>query len=647
MNLAFVAARAVHFGATMLLFGELVFASFVAGALWRTTLAAAPNPRGDLDRHVRASTAWALAASALSLIAWLVIQAADMAGTGLGQALARGTLVVVLGKTEFGHVFALRSVLALALLGALVWMRRPTRDQASRRSDVALGLAALYLATLAGAGHSAAATQPGVRALHIGADAFHLLAAGGWLGALPALVYCFGIAPSNAPLARVARRFSVLGIACVGMLTASGVVNALFLVGSFAALFGTPYGQLLMVKVAVFAALLVVAAVNRFRLTPRLAHEDAAARWSLRRNAMLEIAGGVVIVAIVGALGTMIPGAHESPVWPFGFTLQFSSKDLSPRAAATLWTSPLLALGAIAVIAVGVRRKRYRAWIPGCMALLASAVVSMSMLAVPAFPTTYAASPVPYNVDAVAHGASLFAQHCSRCHGAYGRGDGPAAASLAIKPANLDEHTLHHPEGNLFWWIAHGIPGTPMPAFDGELSRRATWDLVQFLVARASADAPIHGRPGIQAQRLVRVPDFTYEWPGQGQHALSTGTLPALIVLYAPGSEARLDELVADRRLPHAVRIVAIPLPPSNPSPGASPMHPILDPAVASVYAMFAIREGQRLSHTELLIDTAGTVRARWTGLPASGATRDAEIVRLARQARSASTASATMHHGH
>ena len=90
-------------------------------------------------------------------------------------------------------------------------------------------------------------------------------------------------------------------------------------------------------------------------------------------------------------------------------------------------------------------------------------------------------------------------------------------------------------------------------------------------------------------------------------------------------------------------------LPGSLPSAsGGSVLHAMLDPAVPSVYAMFAARDGQRASHTELLLDTAGRVRGRWTGLPASGTDRDAEIVRAARQVPSASTMSDTMHHhGH
>ena len=141
----------------------------------------------------------------------------------------------------------------------------------------------------------------------------HALAAGAWLGALPALVILLGSGQSNAILARGTHLFSRLGITSVSVLLATGMVNAWFLVGSLPRLWDTPYGQLLALKLAVFAVMLSIAAVNRWIVTPRLSSNDFIASTVLRRNAALEIFGGILIVVIVGALGTMVPAAHQSP----------------------------------------------------------------------------------------------------------------------------------------------------------------------------------------------------------------------------------------------------------------------------------------------------------------------------------------------
>ena len=99
------------------------------------------------------------------------------------------------------------------------------------------------------------------------------------------------------------------------MLAATGIVNAWILVGSFHALLVTEYGRLLMLKIIVFVVMLMLAAVNRFALTPRLAastgHEPRLeVLRRLTRNSTIEIALGFVIFAMVGMLGTLHPAIH-------------------------------------------------------------------------------------------------------------------------------------------------------------------------------------------------------------------------------------------------------------------------------------------------------------------------------------------------
>jgi putative copper resistance protein D len=69
--------------------------------------------------------------------------------------------------------------------------------------------------------------------------------------------------------------------------------------------------MVLMLKLAVFAAMLGFAAVNRFWLTPRLGGSpDDAALGQLMRNSVIEIVLGFLIFAIVGLLGTLHPASH-------------------------------------------------------------------------------------------------------------------------------------------------------------------------------------------------------------------------------------------------------------------------------------------------------------------------------------------------
>ena len=77
-----------------------------------------------------------------------------------------------------------------------------------------------------------------------------------------------------------------------------------------------------------------------------------------------------------------------------------------------------------------------------------------------------------------------FQRYCTPCHGNGGLGDGSAATSLKVRPANLTEpHTALHTAGDMFWWLTRGIPQSGMPAFSAELTGQDRWDVVNFLRA--------------------------------------------------------------------------------------------------------------------------------------------------------------------
>jgi putative copper resistance protein D len=87
------------------------------------------------------------------------------------------------------------------------------------------------------------------------------------------------------------------------------------LVASWHALIVTGYGRLLMLKVVLFAVMLLIAAANRFWLMPRLAASSGSEPQfkvlrRIARNSMIEIVLALLIFAIVGMLGTLHPAIH-------------------------------------------------------------------------------------------------------------------------------------------------------------------------------------------------------------------------------------------------------------------------------------------------------------------------------------------------
>lgn len=652
MDALTVAFRTVHFAAVIALFGEFAFHCFVSRPVLRGAAERMQGARLALRRRMLRIAAWSLAAAVASGIAWLAVEASAMSGLPVGRALDRHTLGEVLNATLFGRIWEIRSGLAVALGAALALGRRAANERSATILDACGGLlAGALLATLAWAGH-AAAEQGGDRAVHLSADAAHLLAAGAWLGALPPLIAALGLARGGGTgmldfAARVTRRFSLLGMASVGTLVLTGAVNSWYTVESPPALFGTGYGRLLLVKLALFGAMVSLAAVNRLSLSPRLARSsggpdgesEGRALRRLRRNAIAETALGIAAVGIVGALGVAVPAVHVQPVWPFPFTLDWDAAETSRGAFAAAWVA---AAAALAFMLFGAITRRRVVVAAGAAGLLAALAVCVRLLAVPAHPTTYFHSPVRYTTDSISRGASLYAQHCAACHGPHGYGDGPKAVSLAVKPANLTEHFFHHSEGDLLWVLQHGIAETPMPRFD-DLGDDRLWDLVNFLHAQAEAEETRKTSNSIEPRRPLIAPDFTFQIGRRTQEFLAQqrGRKIVLLVFYRlPESLARLRALSeAKGQFDQAgARVIAMPI---AESPSALRKAPGVDasiladpdPRVVAAYAMFrrtalADRAPSVPEHVEFLVDRQGYIRNSWRLSGGQGQDRISALLR-------------------
>jgi copper resistance protein D len=318
MDDPFVWVRAIHFAATMSVSGVVIFLALVAEPAFAVN---------GCNKHVAATfrsrlirSAWVVLAVALiSGAAWLVFVAAQMLDVPVTEALSAGPLWSVITETGFGHAWTARLVLA-GLLATYLGLQRSACPAGSYWRFAGIGLAAALVGTLAWAGHAAAGT--GIAGtIHLAGDILHVIAAAAWLGALAPLAVLLGIAAAAVDDGSVAAgceavlRFSTLGVVSVTTLAATGIVNTVMLVDKAAALLGTPYGRFLLLKIVLFLAMLAIAAINRLVLTPRLiqaaAGEAKRPILQLRNNALAEAAIGVLILSIVGMLGTLSPGSEQ------------------------------------------------------------------------------------------------------------------------------------------------------------------------------------------------------------------------------------------------------------------------------------------------------------------------------------------------
>ncbi len=88
--------------------------------------------------------------------------------------------------------------------------------------------------------------------------------------------------------------------------------------------------------------------------------------------------------------------------------------------------------------------------------------------------------PLAANPKAAAMGAKVFQSLCWTCHGLEGRGDGPNAAVLKVKPADLGSALVQQQSnGALYWKITHGRG--EMASYEQVLGREDRWALAHHI----------------------------------------------------------------------------------------------------------------------------------------------------------------------
>lgn len=109
-------------------------------------------------------------------------------------------------------------------------------------------------------------------------------------------------------------------------------------------------------------------------------------------------------------------------------------------------------------------------------------------------------SPLQTSPEIVEKGKALYNGKgtCFNCHGVDGDGKGPAGAKLNPLPRNFQHHGFwrHRTEGEVFWVIKYGSPGTGMIGFGPVLSDEEIWSLIQYERTFAGMHGPGMGRRG-------------------------------------------------------------------------------------------------------------------------------------------------------
>lgn len=306
IELAVILLRLVQYSAASVLMGSALF--FVYALPARGTGSAAEL------RWPKPMLLGASVVLALGTLLGLIAQTAMLAGS-FADALTADSLTAVITQMDLGKAALARA--ALALIAAIYAGVMP-RGRALWLGVGGLG--AFACATFGWMGHGAA-TEGGGRLPHLAADILHALSTALWLGALAAFAGL--VAPRRqafeqlAATATALQRFSPLGIALVATIVATGLVNSWYMIGLDIGLaLHSAYGELLALKLALFAGMLILAGLHRQRSVPELAARLSAslvpqedALRSLRLSLLAEGLLGFAILAAVAWFGTLEPPA--------------------------------------------------------------------------------------------------------------------------------------------------------------------------------------------------------------------------------------------------------------------------------------------------------------------------------------------------
>lgn len=252
----------------------------------------------------------ALAALTLSAAGFAISSAATM-GVAV-TALDFPMLVSMAGDTEQGAAFLVRMAALLATLAALVLLR-PSQTP---RYAAAMGGGSIALATLLWSGH-AAATEGALGVAHRISDIAHMIAAALWVGGIAALSLLLARPVQSIYNVHISSHsltsFSRIGMVIVTIVALTGLFNSYAVSGRDPTiLLQSIYGQFLTAKIALFGAMLLLAAYNRYRLVPHLQTAvcgggTAAAIAALRLSLFAEASAGVAVLILVAWLGTLEP----------------------------------------------------------------------------------------------------------------------------------------------------------------------------------------------------------------------------------------------------------------------------------------------------------------------------------------------------
>lgn len=217
-----------------------------------------------------------------------------------------------------GGTYAFAIWLRLIVLAAL-WLLLSSASRAARavavHRDARLTWGGILLSGVVAAASTAMTGHGGVDLLRLVPATVHGFAAIFWLGGLAVLVFAVATRRLEESTVSALGRWSLLAGISVAVLVLTGIVQSVWQVGYLGATWSTPYGRVLLFKLALVVVALL-AALAAWLWTRRRAAQDSGRpppgqTRRFRRRVSLEATAGLAILVVSGLLSHMTPAASD------------------------------------------------------------------------------------------------------------------------------------------------------------------------------------------------------------------------------------------------------------------------------------------------------------------------------------------------
>jgi putative copper resistance protein D len=275
------AFRSINNIAQAITIGSLIFVAFSLGEKSKAFAK-------TLSVAAIAASVWALSGTAYLLATFLNVTGSELSA----ETSFTEQLFVFITDIELGQMLALNFAGAFVLSIATLLVRKLFG------AAVCAAIGLLSLVPVALSGHAAGTAS---HAMAVNSLGLHLVGISIWLGGLVAIVFAY----KGQPAIDMVKRYSSLALAGFGLVIVSGFASAQIRIGTIENLFGTGYGQLVILKTITFILLGVIGAMHRKKLLATL-ETSAKKFWQL-------VSVEFVIFGIAIGLGTAL-ARTENPI---------------------------------------------------------------------------------------------------------------------------------------------------------------------------------------------------------------------------------------------------------------------------------------------------------------------------------------------